>query len=71
MELGELPTARDEARLLAAMGAETANLHLATAGARRAIEADLALRERRWLVDAAERMVEALDADWRAWRRRV
>jgi hypothetical protein len=68
VELADLPRKRDERRLLRAMGAETANLHL---GARRpGIRADLASRPRRWLEDAVAAMGDATRKEWRDWRRR-
>jgi len=66
--LDELPTRRDEARLLKAMGWEAANIHLGTRGAARAIPIDLARRKQGWLRDAATRMARRLRADWKDWR---
>jgi uncharacterized protein (DUF2252 family) len=66
--LNELPRKRDEERLLHAMGWETANIHLGSPSWR-AARADLKRRNERWLHDAARRMAEALDEDWRAWRK--
>ncbi len=43
-------------RLLAAMGADVAAVHLATPGAGPAIRADLKSRESAWLADAARRV---------------
>lgn len=68
IELGQLPKARDEARLLYYMGWETANVHLGTAKAK-AVLADLRKRKGNWLHDAAIRMVKATKADWREWRK--
>jgi hypothetical protein len=53
--------------LLELMGAETANVHLATRAARRAILSDLEQRGRSWLRRAARRMarrVEQQHAEW-------
>ena len=66
--LDELPQRRDEARLLKAMGWETANVHLGTRGAARAIGIDLARRKQGWLRDPATRMARRLRADWKDWR---
>ena len=66
--LDELPKLRDEARLLKAMGWETANIHLGTRGAARAIGIDLARRKQGWLRDAATKMARRLRADWKDWR---
>jgi hypothetical protein len=67
IDLAALPREKDEARLLHAMGWETANLHL---GARRAddIVGDLSKRLGNWLHKAAEKMVAATIKDWKEWR---
>lgn len=65
--LTALPRKRDEARLLWAMGWETANVHLGSSTV--AVRADLRRRGKRWLRNAAVRMMEATEQDWRAWRR--
>ncbi len=66
--LADLPHDRDERRLLAAMGAEVANVHLGTLGAQATIGADLAARTGRWLEKAAMRMLKLVVADWKSWR---
>jgi uncharacterized protein (DUF2252 family) len=68
IELAALPRERDELRLLHAMGWETANVHLGTAG-RRALAAAVRAAGRGWLLKAARRMQEAVAEDWEAWRR--
>ena len=68
VKLNELPRKRDEARLLSAMGWETANVHLGTPGSR-AIRADLKRRDKHWLYDSARRLADAVDDDWHAWRK--
>ena len=50
------------------MGAETANLHLATPGAREGVLRDLGKRKPGWLHDAAQAMVTATEQDWKAFR---
>lgn len=67
IELVDLPRVRDEARLLRAMGAETANFHVPHA--RSAIRADLRKRNRRWLERAAAAMADATEKEWRRWVR--
>lgn len=67
IELADLPRARDERRLLRAMGVETANLHLGTPGA--PIAARLARQPEGWLDEAANTMAQAVTRDWRAWSR--
>jgi len=68
VKLNELPRKRDEARLLSAMGWETANVHLGTPGSR-AIRADLKRRDKHWLYDSARRLADAVDDDWHDWRK--
>ncbi|HXQ30183.1 MAG TPA: DUF2252 family protein [Gemmatimonadales bacterium] len=65
--LSALPRKRDEARLLWAMGWETANVHLGSAID--AVRADVRRRGRRWLHEAALQMADATEVDWREWRR--
>jgi hypothetical protein len=67
IELGELPSTRNERKLLRAMGWETANLHLGTP--RTSIDADLNGRPRRWLETAATVMADVMEDEWRAWTR--
>jgi hypothetical protein len=51
------------------MGWETANIHLGSPGERRRILADLRRRGDRWLTREAGRMAQALERDWRKWRK--
>lgn len=69
IELGDWPRRGDEALLLEAMGAETANIHLGTRDAVAAIRRDLKKRGTDWLCDAARLMAEATLKDWKAWRK--
>jgi hypothetical protein len=68
IELYSLPAKHDAARLLHAMGWETANVHL---GSREAavITADLEKRKPVWLFKAATAMVACVRADWADWKR--
>lgn len=68
IELAQFPKHRDEKAILKAMGAETANLHLATAGAREEVLGDLGKRKPEWLHDAAQAMATATEQDWKAFR---
>ena len=68
VELASMPKERDESRLLRAMGFETANVHLGTPRAAKAILRDLDKRPADWLHEAATAMVKATTADWREWR---
>jgi hypothetical protein len=67
IDLAAFPREKDEARLLHAMGWETANLHL---GSRRTkdVLTDLGRRRANWLHRAAEEMVIATTNDWKEWR---
>jgi hypothetical protein len=67
IDLSAIPRAKDEGRLLRAMGWETANLHLAS-GRGADVLKDLAKRPKHWLHDAAAAMVKATRADWEEWR---
>jgi hypothetical protein len=69
IELASLPRNRDEHRLLWMMGWETANMHLGTPDKARPILADLAERKSNWLASAAARMAQAVERDWRKWRK--
>jgi uncharacterized protein (DUF2252 family) len=68
IELASMPTERDESKLLRAMGFETANVHLGTPRAAKAILRDLGKRPADWLHEAATAMVKATITDWREWR---
>lgn len=67
VELGQLPRKRDERRLLREMGRETANVHLGTRKARKAILRDLRERPAKWLHKSSGAMLEAILADWKDW----
>jgi hypothetical protein len=69
IELASLPAERDEARLLYAMGWETANMHLGTPQAIKEVRRDLAKRKERWLHKGAKAMCKVTLKDWDAWRR--
>lgn len=69
IELYMLPAARDEERLLYAMGRETANIHLGSRGAIRAVLRDLDSRPARWLHHASKSMSAAISHDWKDYRR--
>jgi hypothetical protein len=55
--------------LLSAMGAETANVHLGTAGAGEKILADLGSRPDGWLREVARTLCDLLERDWREWQK--
>jgi hypothetical protein len=68
LELAHLKQATDLDRVLRAMGAEAANIHLGTAGAAPEIERDLNRRPKGWLGTAARSMSRLIERDRRAWR---
>jgi len=68
VELSSLAAHRDETKLLHAMGFETANVHLGTPKATKAILKDLKARPKNWLHVAAENMVSDVTREWQQWR---
>lgn len=68
LELAEMPSERDHARLLAAMGSETANVHLGSRAAISSVRAHLDRLPKRWLLDAATTMRDAVADDWKTWK---
>jgi len=71
IELAALPKARDELKLLKAMGWESANVHLGTREAKRLVLADLRRRPKNWLRKASGAMAEATVEDWKHWNKAV
>jgi hypothetical protein len=69
IELADVPKKSDQQKLLWMMGWETANVHIGSAGHRKAILADLSRRKPLWLHGAAELMRDATLEDWRSWRK--
>ena len=70
IELLSLPEVAEERSLLKAMGRETANIHLGTAGQESAVLRDLRRRPGSWLRDSAADMTAAVRADFDVWRKR-
>lgn len=68
IELVSLPRRRPEDRLLHAMGWETANIHLATRRAIKAVQHDLRRRPDGWLRSAAQQMSKSVVKDWKDWK---
>jgi uncharacterized protein DUF2252 len=68
IELANVPEGHDERRLLHAMGAEAANIHLGSVSARH-LERDLVTRSAKWLDGSAQSMSEATLQDWHRWQR--
>ena len=63
-----MPDARDHIKLLAAMGSETANIHLGSRNSIAAVRAHLNAQPKRWLADAAKTMRDAIMTDWKIWK---
>jgi hypothetical protein len=70
LDLGEVGTRAGARRMLSWMGAETANVHLASADVTEVL-ADLKGRRRNWLQRAAGRLAVAARQDFKVWRRHV
>lgn len=70
VELASLGAPTIELRLLHAMGWETANIHLGTPSARKAILRHLDKQKGKWLHHVAEAMLEAVRSDWDVWKKR-
>ena len=68
IELASLPSGRHDARLPAAMGFETANLHLATRSASELLAALDGLPHH-WLRECVDAMDEGMRRDWTQWCR--
>lgn len=67
--LESLGTEQDERHLLRAMGWETANIHLGSPDAIKAVGKDLKSRPAGWLPAAAEAMSDATERDWKDWKK--
>ncbi|HVI10932.1 MAG TPA: DUF2252 family protein [Candidatus Binatia bacterium] len=70
IELSALESSVTELRLIRAMGWETANIHLGTPSARKAILHHLDKQKWKWLHQASEVMLQAVRADWEVWRKK-
>lgn len=68
VELASLPRAKDELKLLQAMGWETANIHLGERKATPLIRKHLRKLPAKWLQKASAAMVKATLSDWEDWR---
>jgi Uncharacterized protein conserved in bacteria (DUF2252) len=70
IELASLGASDTELRLLHGMAWETANIHLGTPSARKAILRHLDKQKARWLHHAAETMLDAVRSDWDVWKKK-
>ena len=69
VELAVLPKARDELRLLHAMGWETANIHLGSRDARKYICRHLDRMKPVFLSSASKDMAKVIAHDWHCWKK--
>jgi hypothetical protein len=68
IDIADLPRRRDEEKLLNAMGAEAANVHLGSKSQTRRILKDLQKRKAGWLPAAARLMSKSVIKDWKEYR---
>jgi uncharacterized protein DUF2252 len=68
IELATLKLQGEEMRLLRAMGWETANIHLGTKTAHKAVVRHLQRQKGKWLHAATEKMLQAVADDWKVWK---
>jgi hypothetical protein len=68
IELSALSEEREEAQLLHAMGWETANIHLGSKAAIKAVQQHLRKQPKGWLHKAAEAMAQSVKTDWESWK---
>jgi hypothetical protein len=69
IELADLTDRRSDEKLLAAMGRETANIHLDSVAALDDVRRHFKKLPSRWLSDAVEEMRAAVLADWETWKK--
>ena len=68
IELAHLTKSRDLQRVLASMGAETANIHLGTPGAAATLSSYFQSLPKNWLEQNAKKVSKVLIKDWKIWR---
>jgi hypothetical protein len=69
IDIQTLPKHRDERMLLQAMGSEAANVHLGSKRQVGHIQKDLRKRKSNWLQDAAARMAQLVEKDWKRYKK--
>jgi len=69
IEMAELKAQGEELQLLRAMGWETANIHLGTGSARKAVLRHVQKQKAKWLREATDGMLEAVREDWKTWKK--
>ena len=68
IEVADIKAQGEELRLLRAMGWETANIHLGTESAYKAILRHMQKQKGKWLHRATEEMLQAVREDWKIWK---
>lgn len=69
IELSHFAGAKEMLIILQAAGAETANVHVGTPDITETILNDLESRKKDWLEDAAKKSAEAVEKEWKQWRK--
>jgi hypothetical protein len=69
IDIQTLPKHRDEQMLLRAMGSEAANVHLGSKRQVAYIQKDLRKRKSNWLREAAAKMAQLVEADWKRYKK--
>lgn len=69
IDIQTLPKHRDERMLLYAMGSEAANVHLGTKRQVANIQKDLRGKKSNWLPDAAARMAQLVEKEWKRYKK--
>jgi hypothetical protein len=69
IDIQTLPKHSDEQMLLHAMGSEAANVHLGSKRQVANIQKDLRKRKSNWLRDAAAKMAQLVEADWKRYKK--
>jgi hypothetical protein len=69
IDIQTLPRHSDERMLLHAMGSEAANVHLGTPRQVANIQKDLRKRKPKWLPEAATRMAQLVEKEWKRYRK--
>ncbi len=68
IEIESLTRHMEKDRLLNAMGAEAANIHLGSSNAANRLLGDLKKRRGSWLQKAVRDMLKAVTGDWKHWK---
>ena len=68
IELAKISDEDDQDVFLHAMGFDQANLHLGTPDSRKSIYREFELLDGKWLLHAAETMLEQVNRDWNDWK---